>query len=138
MIEHTTQLRVRYADTDKMGIVYYGKYLEYFEVARTELLRSLGLPYRQVESQGVLLPVSEATVQYKRTAKYDDLLLVTTVIPKLPKASIHFEYTISHDSGRETVATGSTTLVFVNAETMRPVRAPAFVTGILAPYFDGR
>ena len=80
MIKHSTQIRVRYADTDQMKVVYHGKFLEYFEVGRTALIRSLGLPYAELESRGILLPVIEAYAKYRKPARYDDLLSVEAVV----------------------------------------------------------
>jgi len=80
MIKHVTQIRVRYADTDQMKIVYHGKYLEYFEVGRAALIRSLGLPYSELETRGILLPVIEAFAKYRKPARYDDLLSIEAVV----------------------------------------------------------
>ncbi len=125
MVTHTTTLRVRYADTDKMGIVYYAKYLEYFEVARTEMLRSLGLPYREIEEKGYELPVSEASIKYYKGAGYDDELHITaSLTPKhSPRVEIHYE--VKKNSG-ELIAEGDTTLVFIDLATGKPTRAPQF------------
>ncbi|HYM20921.1 MAG TPA: thioesterase family protein [Candidatus Kapabacteria bacterium] len=125
MISHTTRLRVRYADTDQMGIVYYAKYLEYFEVARTELLRELGLPYRTLEEEGFALPVADASIKYFKGATYDDELLVTaTIAPKnSPRLEILYSITRSGDSAP--IAEGSTTLVFTDKENGKPIRPPA-------------
>src|SRR5438874_1289900 len=126
MLSHTTSIRVRYADTDQMGVVYYAKYLEYFEVARTELLRSIGLPYREVEEKGFALPVSSASIKYYKGAVYDDELLVTAKLsPKhSPKVEIHYE--VLRASDNEMIANGETTLVFVDKKTGKPARAPQF------------
>jgi len=125
VLSHTTTLRVRYADTDKMGIVYYAKYLEYFEVARTEMLRSLGLPYREIEEKGYELPVASASIKYYKGAGYDDeLLIVASLTPKLsPRVEIHYE--VKRTDG-ELIAEGETTLVFVDRATGKPTRAPQF------------
>ncbi|PIS44167.1 MAG: acyl-CoA thioesterase, partial [Ignavibacteria bacterium CG08_land_8_20_14_0_20_37_9] len=92
MLKHISTIRVRYADTDKMQFVYNGKYLEYFEVGRTELLRSLGLPYSEVEEQGYQLPVVEASVKYKSPAHYDDLLEIETMVKELPDPKFRIHY----------------------------------------------
>src|SRR3989339_252171 len=94
MITNAAEIRVRYADTDKMQFVYNGKYLEYFEVGRTELLRSLGLPYSVVENNGYQLPVIEASVKYKSPAHYDDLLEIETVVAELPNPKFRIHYVI--------------------------------------------
>src|SRR5882757_5376395 len=98
-----------------MGVVYYAKYLEYFEVARTEMLRSLGLPYREIEAKGFELPVAEASIKYYKGASYDDELLITaSLTPKhSPRVEIHYEVRLNGSS--ELIAEGETTLVFVDA-----------------------
>jgi acyl-CoA thioester hydrolase len=113
-----------------MGIVYYAKYLEYFEVARTEMLRSLGLPYREIEAMGFELPVSSASLRYYKGAVYDDELLITaTLIPKRsPRVEIH--YSVKRNEG-ELIAEGETTLVFVDGKTGKPVRAPQFYLDVI-------
>jgi acyl-CoA thioester hydrolase len=120
--EHVAELRVRYADTDKMGVVYYGKYFEYFEVARTDMLREFGLPYAELEASGVMLPVSEASAKYLKGAKYDDVLQITCRLPHRTSPKLEITYEVRHNG--ELLATGATTLVFVDAKTGRPVRPP--------------
>jgi len=126
LLTHTTSIRVRYADTDQMGVVYYAKYLEYFEVARTELLRSIGLPYRDVEEKGFALPVAGASIKYYKGAVYDDeLLVMATLSPKhSPKVDIQYEVKRAVDN--ELLAKGETTLVFIDKKTGKPARAPQF------------
>ncbi|MEK6755045.1 MAG: thioesterase family protein, partial [Bacteroidota bacterium] len=92
MIKHSTSIRVRYADTDQMRLVYYGKYFEYFEEARSDLLRSLGLPYAEIENQGIFLPVIEAYAKYKKSACYDELLTVETTVKELPVVRVRIDY----------------------------------------------
>jgi acyl-CoA thioester hydrolase len=131
LLTHTTTIRVRYADTDQMGVVYYAKYLEYFEVARTEMLRAMGLPYREIEAKGYELPVASASIKYYKGAVYDDELLVTaTLTPKhSPKVDIHYEVRRKNDN--EVIAEGETVLVFVDRETGRPARAPQFYLDVI-------
>jgi acyl-CoA thioester hydrolase len=136
MISHTSEIRVRYADTDKMQFVYNGKYLEYFEVGRTELLRSLGLPYSEVEKSGYQLPLLEAGVTYKNPAKYDDILLVKATVKELYSPKVHIEYLITRKETEEIIAKGFTTHIFMNAETKKAVRPPKLYIEILAPYFQ--
>ena len=126
MITHDTQLRVRYGETDQMGYVYYGKYAEYFEVGRTELIRKLGITYKFVEEQGILMPVADLQIKYHRPALYDDLLTVRTTLPELPRASFLTEYQILNEAGQKLVS-GMVRLAFFNKETQRPVRVPKFV-----------
>ena len=130
---HKTQLRVRYGETDQMGYCYYGNYAQYFEVGRVETLRELGISYKQLEDQGVMLPVSEFSVNYKFPAKYDDALTITTHITELRGARLAFDYTITNESD-QLVATAHTTLVFVAKETMRPISPPDSFITIIKPY----
>jgi acyl-CoA thioester hydrolase len=133
MFMHETELRVRYGETDRMGYVYYGDYAEYFEVGRVEALRSLGFPYRQLEDEGILLPVRDMQVRYHRPARYDDRITVRTMIEELPVAGIRFRYTL-HGEDDALLTEASTTLVFVDAHTMRPRRAPEALVEALRHY----
>jgi acyl-CoA thioester hydrolase len=119
-------LRVRYADTDQMGVVYYGNYAQYFEMGRTEWLRKLGFSYRWMEENGIMLPVTELQIKYKRPARYDDLLTVTTSLVRLPTVKIEFDYQI-HNQNNELLTTGFTTLVFVDKETGKLRSAPDYL-----------
>lgn len=124
MIEHETRLRVRYSETDQMGYVYYGQYLTYFEVARTELIRSLGMPYSELERvHGVMLPVREARLQYRRPVRYDEEIVMRTRIAEKPERRVIFETRILNAAG-ELLTEGWVELVFVSATTMRPCRPP--------------
>ena len=125
MIKHSTTLRVRYADTDSMRTVYYGKYFEYFEQGRTELLRSIGLPYTEIEKQGILIAVVEAYAKYRRSARYDDLITVETMMTEMPVARIRLQYRLFLDGESEPIAEGYTVHSFLNETTRRPTRAPA-------------
>jgi acyl-CoA thioester hydrolase len=122
MIRHETRVRVRYPDTDQMGVVYHGRYLEYFETGRTELLRDLGLAYATIEAGGILLPVLEAHLVMRRPARYDELLTVVSFLRELPTARLHIDYEIHRDD--EILATGATVHAFTTADGMRPVRPP--------------
>ncbi|MBJ7881711.1 acyl-CoA thioesterase [Gelidibacter salicanalis] len=117
------QLRVRYGETDQMGIVYYGNYAQYFEVGRVEWLRKLGVSYKQMEQDGLMLPVSKLNVEFKKPARYDDLIKVKTQLVKLPSASIEFNYEITNQSG-EILTLGNTVLVFIDIVKNRPTRCP--------------
>ena len=117
------QLRVRYSETDQMGYCYYGNYAQYFEVGRVEALRSVGMSYKAMEEQGIMLPVSEFIVKYKHPAYYDDLLTITTKITEIKGARIVFHYEI-HNEQKNLIAHAETTLVFVNKSNMKPVSAP--------------
>lgn len=119
MIVSKTEIRVRYADTDKMQFVYNGKYLEYFEVGRTELLRNCGLPYSQVESQGYQLPLIEAGLKYFKPAVYDDLLEIEAVVKDIFSAKLHIEYTIRKSGTEEVITQGFTTHMFIKVDTKK-------------------
>lgn len=125
MIKHTTDIRVRYADTDQMKFAYYGKYFEYFEQGRSDLLREIGLPYSSIEEMGLFLPVIEAHAKYKRAARYDDLLHVITYFREKPVARIRLEYEVFKDGSEEIIAEGYTMHTFINSETGKPTRVPA-------------
>lgn len=130
-----TQLRVRYAETDQMGYVYYGNYAMYFEVARVEAMRSANFSYREMEEQGVMMPVLESHIRYLRPGKYDELLTIKTVIPHLPGARIRFEYQVFNESN-ELITEGWTTLTFLKKESHQPIRPPKNLLDLLKPYFD--
>ena len=127
-------LRVRYGETDRMGFVYYGNYAEYFEVARVEALRELGITYKQLEDDGLLLPVYSYAIQFHQPAYYDDNLVIQSCITEMPKASIHFSYTTFNEA-QEFLNEASTTLVFLNSNTKRPCRAPSQLLEVMAPHF---
>lgn len=136
MITHKTQIRVRYADTDQMKTVYYGKYFEYFEQARSELLRSIGLPYAEIEKSGVFLPVIEAFARYRRSAQYDDLITVESLVEELPVARIRINYKIFEEKNVEPIVEGYTVHSFLNASTGKPTRAPAQFLQVLQEAFE--
>ena len=119
-------MRVRYAETDAAGVVYYGEYLTYFEVARVELLRALGYPISQVEARGVILPVVEARLKYLRPARLDDLLTVAIVADSVGPASFSFDYQVSREDGLLLV-TGSTRLAVCDRETGRSMPMPSWL-----------
>lgn len=123
-LTHTTTLRVRYADTDQMGIVYYAKYLEYFEVARTEALRSIGLPYAELEALGYMLPVADASIKYLASAAYDDEIEVTATLEPANSPRVPITYIVKRKKDGVVIAEGSTTLVFVTRDTNRPCKPP--------------
>lgn len=120
----TTQVRVRYGETDQMGYCYYGNYAQFFEVGRVELMRSVGLSYKTMEEQGIMLPVLDYNVKYIKPAYYDDLLTITTAIDEVKGARIYFTYEI-HNEEKELISKATTTLVFINKDTMRPTQPPA-------------
>lgn len=123
MYINSVLLRVRYAETDQMGIVYYGNYAQYFEVARTESLRELGVTYRALEDKGIMLPVLSLNVKYIRPARYDDELHIKTIIKEVPATRITFHHEITNEK-KELLTIGQVQLVFVDAHTRRPRKAP--------------
>ncbi len=133
MYKHSINIRVRYAETDKMGYVYYGNYATYFEVGRVEMLRSLGVSYRSMEENGVLLPVVNLKVNYKLPAFYDDELQLNTLLIKPPSAKIVFDYELYR--GEELLTQAETTLVFLNQKTGKPERCPKDILDALTPHF---
>jgi acyl-CoA thioester hydrolase len=133
-LSHTAYVRVRYADTDKMGIVYYGKYFEYFEAARTELLRVCGLPYSVIEERGFALPVRAASARYTRGAKYDDLLRIEVSMPEVHGARLEISYRIFTEDDAQPIVEGETTLVFVEQSSGRPCRPPEFFHDAIKHY----
>ncbi len=122
MIEHQINIRVRYAETDQMQFVYYGNYAAYFEVARVELLRKMGLSYKQIEEMGIWMPVMEYQVLYKNPARYDDELTIQVKVKEMPSSRMIFEYVTL--CGELLINTAQTTLVFVDQVSQRPVRCP--------------
>jgi acyl-CoA thioester hydrolase len=127
----TTTLRVRYAETDQMGVVYYANYLVWFEVARTDLLRSLGWSYRQMEDAGVVLPVIEAECRYRRPARYDDEMEIRTEGRVTSPIRMEFQYEVLVKGGTELVASGRTSHAAVGKDG-KPCRIPERVTKALA------
>ena len=114
MKQSETIIRVRYKDTDQMGVVYYANYFVWFEVGRTDYLRELGMSYKDLEQNELLLPVIEAYCKYKLPARYDDSLKVITRLQFLQEVRLGFQYEISHADTGELLAQGETTHAFVN------------------------
>jgi len=135
MLKFKTKIRVRYADTDKMHFVYNGKYLEYFEVGRTELLRSTGMPYSALEKAGYQLPLIQAHVNYKYPAHYDDVLIIEATVAGLYSAKVHIDYVISKEVDNQLIATGYTDHMFIHEDTKRPTKPPQIYIDALSPYF---
>ena len=121
---HRIEVRVTYAETDAMGIVYYANYLRWLEVGRTELMRSLGIAYKEMEDRGTFLPVSEVFCKYHGSARYDDVLIIETSVDFLKRASIQFSYRILRKSDGNQLVTGSTLHAFVDRDG-KIVKVPA-------------
>ncbi len=119
-----TEIRVRYADTDQMKMVYHAKYFEYFEQGRSDLLRELGLPYPEIEALGFYLPVSEAHAKFLKPARYDDSIVVKTILKDVPQVRVRIEYEIRLAGSDELLVEGYTVHGFINASTGKPARAP--------------
>ncbi len=135
MYLNETQIRVRYAETDQMGYVYYGHYAAYFEVARVEMLRSLGFSYKILEEEGLILPVLNFSIKYIRPAFYDDLLKIKTIIKELPVTRIRFDYETFNEK-QELLNIAETTLVFVNKKSGRPGTIPPDLLAAMQKFFN--
>lgn len=134
MFTHKTTLRVRYSETDQMGYAYYGRYAEYFETGRVEAFRSLGISYKAMEDEGIMMPVLNLQINYHRPLFYDEEVTIETTIAQLPTLRIRFSYKV-YNSQNELTADGETTLLFVDAATRKPLRMPANVTQALERFF---
>ena len=130
MLSHKTPYRVIYGDTDNMGVAYYANYLRWFEIGRTELLRAWGMPYRQIESQGLLLPVAEAQCRYLLPAKYDQLLVIEASLDTSYQGGLRITYRILSEDEQQLHATGYTRHAFVNPQG-RVVRPPQFMRELI-------
>jgi acyl-CoA thioester hydrolase len=131
--KYIQEIRVRYSETDQMGYVYYGVYASYFEVTRVEAMRNLGVSYKELELSGIMMPVSEYSIKYKRPCKYDELLRIEVVIKEMPAARIRFYYSTFNEQN-ELANEAYTELFFMDAH-QRPVRAPEMLTNALDNYF---
>ena len=136
MFSTETQIRVRYAETDQMGVVYHSNYFYYFESSRAESIRQLGYTYVDMEKMGVIMPVIEVNCKYLKPARYDDLLTVKTILKELPvHHKIEFHHEVLNDK-KELLAVGKVTLYFMEAKTMKRTTMPAWLKEKLQPYFD--
>lgn len=118
--------RVRYAETDQMGVVYHGNYPQYLEMGRVEWLRDLGISYRSMEENGVMLPVISLSLNFKKSAVYDDLITVKTQLKKRPSVKIEFDYEIYNENG-DVLVTANTVLAFIDMGTKRPIKCPDYL-----------
>ena len=135
MYEHATTVRVRYAEADPMNVVYYGNYAQYFEVARVESLRALGIRYKTIEEMGIMLPVVELNIKYLRPAKYDDLLTIKTCIKTLPiDHRIQFDQEVYNEEGK-LLTIGIVKLYFMDNKLGKRAEMPVFLREKLSPYF---
>ncbi|MEH6747068.1 MAG: thioesterase family protein [Maribacter arcticus] len=118
--------RIRYSETDQMGIVYHGNYAQYLELARVEWLRLLGISYKTMEEGGIMLPVISLSINYIKPALYDDLITVKVILKKKPAVRIEFDYEITNEAG-DLLATANTVLVFMDMKRKRPTKCPQFL-----------
>lgn len=130
MISFETMIRVEYHHTDQMGIVHHSNYVKFFEVARTEWLRAMGITYAEMERRGVMMPIVDVAVKYRNPALYDELISVTAFVDEVPMARMTFRYEVRGEDGRD-IASGSTTLGFIDRETRRPMRAPQWLMEVI-------
>jgi len=121
-----TKTRVRYSETDQMGVVYHGNYAQFFELGRTEWLRKLGVTYKDMEISGIMLPVISLNCNFIKSAKYDDLLTIETILVKKPLVKIEFDYKITNQNN-ELICTGNSVLAFINTNTQKPTKCPDYL-----------
>lgn len=129
------QIRIRYAETDQMGFVYYGNYATFYEIGRVEALRQAGFPYRDLEAQGVMLPVLESTAKFLKPAHYDELITIKTTITQMPTVKMLFDHEIYNEQN-ELIHEAKIVLVFMKKDNHRPCRAPKALLDLLSPYFE--
>ena len=134
MYQSETSVRVRYGETDQMAYVYYGVYAMYYEVARVESLRRLGVTYKELEASGVMMPVLENHSKFLMAARYDELLKIVTTIREKPTVRIKFEYEIFNEENK-LIHQGETLLAFVDKKSGRPCRPPELMMNVIAPFF---
>ena len=127
MKEYEYNVRVRYSETDQMGVVYHGNYAQYFEMGRVEWLRNIGISYKRMEEDGIMLPVVSLNINYKKPARYDNLLRVKTIFKSQTTVKIEFDYEIYNEED-ELLTIGKSILVFVNIKSGRPTVPPEYVT----------
>ena len=126
MKKFSTNIRVRYGETDQMGVVYHGNYASYFEIARTEWLRNLGVTYKELENKGIMLPVISLFFTFIKSAKYDDVLTIIVILKKKPLVKIEFDYEI-YNQKKEKISTGNSVLAFMDMKTNKPLRCPDYI-----------
>ena len=127
---HQTQIRVRYSETDQMRVVYHGNYAQYFEIGRVEWLRNKGISYKWMEENGIMLPVVSLTMNYKKPARYDELLTLKTILKNRTTVKIEFDYELYNES-EELLTTGNSILVFVDMKTSKPISPPQYILEFL-------
>ena len=133
MKNFSIQIKVRYCETDQMGLVHHGSYVNYFEEARIAWISNLGLSYSEMEKSGIILPVSKLYVSYLKPAYFDDNLVVNVELAEMPTSRLIFNYTIKKEE--EVIITGTTVLAFLNNETKKPVKCPDYMLEKVIPLF---
>jgi acyl-CoA thioester hydrolase len=123
---HSISVRIRYSETDQMGVVYHGNYPQYLEMARVEWLRHLGVSYKEMEQAGIMLPVTELSIKYKSPAYYDDRLSVKVNLSKMPLVRIEFDYEITNENNK-LICTANTVLAFINMKSKKPMKCPEYI-----------
>ena len=131
MRNHKLSFRVRYGETDQMGIVYHGNYAQYLEIGRVEWLRDLGVTYKSMEENGIQLPVINLQIKYLKSARYDDLITVETILKKQPLVKIEFDYKIYNET-RELLVEANTVLAFMSAKENKPIKCPDYILNKLS------
>lgn len=134
MIQRETKVRVRYAETDQMGVVYYGRYAEYFEISRAEMIRQLGYSYSEMEADGVMMPVTEMRVRYLRPANYDEMLTLRATLSEIPDRRITIVTDVMNEAGKLLVQ-GKVTLAFLDSQSGKTVSAPERFIKILRAHW---
>ncbi len=135
MFVYSTKIRVRYAETDQMGYMYYGNYAQFYEVGRVEMLRSLGMTYKSMEESGIILPVAELRCKYIKPARYDEEIDVRVMLAKMPSTRIHFSYELYNESNT-LINVGETTLAFIDVKKNSPCSAPKDFVDKIKSYFE--
>ncbi len=138
MYEHSTRVRIRYAETDQMDIVYYGNYAQYFEVGRAESIRELGFTYKNMEEMGIRMPVVEMEAKFLRPAHYDDLITIKTILKELPVGHSISYYHEVYNENNKLLTTGKVTLFFINSHTGKRTVLPDAFLEKLSPYFKNQ
>ena len=126
MYNSQISFRIRYSETDQMGVVYHGNYLQYLEIGRVEWLRAMGISYKSMEENGIMLPVISLQINYKKSAVYDDLITVVTKLKKKPTVRIEFDYEIYNEKGEQLIE-ANTVLAFLDMQTKKPIRCPEYL-----------
>lgn len=130
MIQSETQIRVCYGDTDQMGVVYYGNYARFYEIGRNDLIRNIGISYKELENRGIILPAHSMSVRYLLPARYDEVLTIRTIIKRIPKVKFEIHSEIYNEE-QVLINSGVVNLAFVDAKTMRPCRIPDYLLQLI-------